>query len=173
MLMTKKKLDYHHLTEADARAWLEITKSIKRVEPKNPKTKLNAHGDKRTKPAITTPPANLVLPNVSNTHLEISRRERGDIVIDAKLDLHGFTEAQAFDKLIAFVQGSFLSGHRMLLIITGKGTIDRPSILKSRVHAWINNESIAPLIIKASYAAKKHGGEGAFYLYLRKAKNRA
>ncbi len=175
--MTRKKTP--HLTEADAEVWHEVTKTINKIAPVKLKTKLAAPKIRPKKPA---PIINVLEPMLAKTKTKylsigdsgnldtktLRNMAKGQVYIDAKLDLHGFTEAQAFNKLVAFVQSSYACSHRLLLVVTGKGTENKPSVLRSRMQTWVNTESIAPFILRVSYAARKHGGEGAFYLYLRR-----
>ena len=49
------------------------------------------------------------------------RLKRGLHPIEARLDLHGLTQAEAHRELIEFVEASYQSGRRCLLVITGRG----------------------------------------------------
>ncbi|MCE2992492.1 MAG: Smr/MutS family protein [Candidatus Jidaibacter sp.] len=163
-----------HLSENDLLLWLNEVCTVKKLTIKK--------NSKATQPVakkivIREPESKLEL-NVPKTYIaptnldfKISRKiNRGQIFIDAKLDLHGFTEMQAFDALQAFVQKSFASSHRLVIVITGKGSKESPSVLKNKLPTWIHTDSIAPFIIGFSQASRTHGGEGALYLYLRKNK---
>ncbi|MDF3048039.1 MAG: putative Smr domain protein [Candidatus Midichloriaceae bacterium] len=163
-----------HLSENDLLLWLNELRTVKKLSSKK---NFKANQPAAKKIVIKEPDSRLELnvPKASiaptNLDFKISRKiNRGQIFIDAKLDLHGLTEMQAFDALQAFVQKSFSSSHRLVIVITGKGSKESPSVLKSKLPTWISRDSIAPFIISFSQAAKIHGGEGAFYLYLRKNK---
>ena len=67
-------------------------------------------------------------------------------------------------------------GLRLILIITGKGrnTEDydvipkRRGVLKATVPNWLAMEPLSSKILQITNAHVKHGGGGAFYVYLRK-----
>ena len=96
-----------------------------------------------------------------------------------KLDLHGFSLNDANEKVKEFINESFIQGYRKLLIVTGKGSrskvhenpyvSDKFSVLKYSVPEFINAEkNLSKKIIKVSLADKKHGGDGAIYIFLKK-----
>ncbi|MFV2092961.1 MAG: Smr/MutS family protein, partial [Hyphomicrobiales bacterium] len=49
------------------------------------------------------------------------RLRRGQLEADATVDLHGLTQARAHQRLIGFIREAQARGHRMVLVITGKG----------------------------------------------------
>lgn len=91
----------------------------------------------------------------------------GDVVIEAKLDLHGKTEAAAYEAFSAFIETQQKRGKRMLLVITGKGQ-DGTSVLKSNLPRWCDTAPFADVVMAVRTAAQHHGGEGAYYVLLRK-----
>jgi DNA-nicking Smr family endonuclease len=110
---------------------------------------------------------------------------RGAVSPDAKLDLHGLTEQVAHHVLSAFLQAAFQRGDRLVLVVTGKGVrIPDPhapfdmelagrarGVLKTMVPRWLAEPALARLIADRRSAHRRHGGEGALYIYLRKTKN--
>ncbi len=92
----------------------------------------------------------------------------GDVFIEAKLDLHGKTEAAAYESLKAFVETQSARGKRMLLVITGKGGVEGSSILRSNLPRWCTVPPFDGLVLAVRTAASHHGGEGAYYVLLRK-----
>ncbi len=102
--------------------------------------------------------------------------KRGKLAIDARLDLHGMTQARAQAALSIFVRDSHASGKRLLLVITGKGRdgdnddiMPTPrGILKHQVPRWLAQPPLAPLILQVNQAHRRHGGAGAYYVYLRR-----
>jgi len=102
------------------------------------------------------------------------RLRRGEIAPAAKLDLHGLTEAAAHRTLLAFVQAAHKRGDRLVLVVTGKGGVSpdperRRGVLKHMVPRWLDEAPLARLIAEKRWAHIRHGGEGALYVYLRKA----
>jgi len=96
-----------------------------------------------------------------------------------KVDLHGLSLDEANKKIEILVDKYFLEGVEKIIVITGKGlrskTIDNPyvskdlSILKKSVPDYINtNSKINNKIKSISKAEIKDGGEGAFYIFLKK-----
>ena len=95
------------------------------------------------------------------------------------LDLHGYSLSDANVKIKQFIQESFNLGAEKLIIVTGKGIHSQNEkdpyiskklgILKYSVPEYINNNvSLINLIKELSPAKIEDGGEGAFYIYLRK-----
>lgn len=111
------------------------------------------------------------------------RLRRGTMEPDARLDLHGFTEAAAHGALITFLRSAQMRGHRLVLVVTGKGTrkpdpyapfdleLDARSrgVLKTAVPRWLKEPALAGIVADMREAHRKHGGAGALYVYLRKA----
>lgn len=99
--------------------------------------------------------------------------DKGALEIDATLDLHGKTLVQAHDILQAFLEKSFTNNKRLLLVITGKGKSstdnDRPTIRGDFLY-WLNSPTFRPYVLRVSQAQQKHGGGGAFYVYLKRNK---
>src|SRR5690606_1388204 len=104
--------------------------------------------------------------------------QRGRIEIEATLDLHGMRQAEARAALARFLHARVARGDRTVLVITGKGlkklgpdaaVIVEAGVLRSMLPVWLAEESLAPIIAGWEPAAQGHGGEGAFYVRLRRA----
>lgn len=95
------------------------------------------------------------------------------IEIERTLDLHGLTQAVAHRFLLRFILGAADDGVRLALVITGKG---RPGageagargVLRSRFLDWIEEAPLKAKIARVGPARPKDGGEGAFYVFLKK-----
>ena len=98
-----------------------------------------------------------------------------------KIDLHGLSLDDANKKIEILIDKYFIEGVEKIIIITGKGlrskTIDNPyfskdlGILKNSIPDYINtNLKIKNKIKRISTAAINDGGEGAFYIFLKKLK---
>ncbi len=103
---------------------------------------------------------------------------RGKLGPEARLDLHGMTLAEAHPELIRFVLNAHAGGMRLVLVITGKGK-DRDSggpiptrmgALRHQVPHWLRLAPLANVVLQTTEAHLKHGGGGALYLYLRRAR---
>lgn len=104
---------------------------------------------------------------------------KGKLSIDSTLDLHGFRQNEAYEKLCRFIESNFQQDKRTLLIITGKGDQNHTGehwmdpvrgILKQRVPEWLSNPPCSAMILNVLQAHPKHGGSGALYVYLKKKK---
>jgi len=97
------------------------------------------------------------------------RLKRGLHRIEARLDLHGMTQAQAHRALTAFIGASRDASRRCVLVITGRGLGQSgPGILKSSVPRWLEEPELRPHILAIAPAQPHHGGPGATYLLLRR-----
>jgi DNA-nicking Smr family endonuclease len=105
-----------------------------------------------------------------------NKLKQGKMRPEAKLDLHGLNLVQAQPILTKFVLNAHSRGLRLILIITGKGKNSednnviprRKGILKAAVPNWLAMEPLSSKILQTTNAHVKHGGGGAFYIYLRK-----
>ncbi len=105
-----------------------------------------------------------------------TRLRRGQRTPDAVLDLHGMTANRAHNALNRFISQSRTAGHRMVLIVTGKGAVGAPrdfgdpapGVLRREVPVWLATPPLAPMIVNVTQAHPKHGGGGALYVYLKK-----
>lgn len=104
------------------------------------------------------------------------RMTRGKLRPEARLDLHGMTLAVAHPRLIEFLMSCHAAGFRLVLIITGKGRGDhgplptRPGALRHHVPFWLHGAPLSALVQQVTAAHDRHGGEGAYYVYLRRPK---
>ena len=96
------------------------------------------------------------------------RLRRGRYPIEARLDLHGMTQAEAHRALNGFVSGSRAIGRRVVLVITGHGRISG-GVLKEAVPRWLNEPGLRQHLLAIARAQQRDGGAGALYLLLRKA----
>lgn len=96
---------------------------------------------------------------------------RGDMKIDARLDLHGYNAAQAQRKLTQFLNQARLSGNRCILVITGKGARGT-GVLRSAVPDWLKRSPLSELVLAMAQAKPSDGGAGALYVLLRRQRDR-
>ena len=95
------------------------------------------------------------------------RLKRGRQQIDASLDLHGLTQAEAHGRLTRFLADAQRRGHRCVLVITGRG-LYRGGVLRQMVPRWLGEPPNRGRVLTYSPARLHHGGEGALYLLLRR-----
>ncbi|PIC02025.1 Smr/MutS family protein [Caulobacter sp. X] len=87
--------------------------------------------------------------------------------IGARLDMHGLDQDQARATLEAFIRRSFSQGHRAVLVITGKGKVGQ-GVLRTRTPEWLADPSLREMVAGVSTADRRHGGEGALYVALKR-----
>lgn len=104
------------------------------------------------------------------------RLKRGKLKPEARIDLHGMTLAQANPALTGFILRSASMGHRLVLVITGKGKNrddggpipTKFGVLRHQVPQWLKMAPLGGLVLQVSQAHLRHGGGGAYYVYLRR-----
>jgi DNA-nicking Smr family endonuclease len=102
-----------------------------------------------------------------------SQLSRGRKEIDARLDLHGMTQTRAYGALSGFLRRAHHDGLTFVLIITGKGRIGAESergVLRRQVPQWLSLPEFRALVVGFEEAHAGHGGEGALYVRIRRAK---
>jgi len=95
------------------------------------------------------------------------RLKRGRYPVEARLDLHGMTQAEAHRALSGFVAASRSLGRRSVLVITGHGRISG-GILKAAVPRWLAEPELRRHLLAITPAQPRDGGAGALYLLLRR-----
>lgn len=106
------------------------------------------------------------------------RMIRGKMKPEARIDLHGMTLSEAHPALVDFVIRCHAQGLRLLLVITGKGRSGdrddygpipiRRGVLRQQVPGWLTAPPLGPLVLEIREAHQRHGGGGAYYVYLRR-----
>ncbi|CAL7962197.1 hypothetical protein MIDIC_420016 [Alphaproteobacteria bacterium] len=99
--------------------------------------------------------------------------DRGEYSIAATLDLHCHTMEQAHATLQNFILSAYQQQKRFLLIVTGKGSNQKSdgndtATIREMLPCWLNSKLLRPCILRFRFAIKKHGGEGAFYVLLKR-----
>ena len=166
--------------------------------PRAPSTRIpspRAPSAPRDLPETAAPPPTAALPRLSvdlaldvgaeiaRTPVRMDRRKharlkRGKLDPEARIDLHGMTLAEARPALSGFILSSRARGLRLVLVITGKGRTPpdddlgpiprRPGALKIEVPRWLRSAPLAAAVLEVREAHHRHGGTGAYYVYLRK-----
>ncbi len=97
------------------------------------------------------------------------RLKRGQLAIEAMLDLHGLTQEEAHRQLDGFLAHAAHAGRRCVLIITGKGIWRTESgILREMVPRWLNEAPNRARVLAIAHAQPRHGGQGALYVLLKR-----
>ncbi|NNE89681.1 MAG: DNA mismatch repair protein MutS [Silicimonas sp.] len=135
----------------------------------------------------TAPARHNLAPSVSHRIAEtplrmdkraFSRMKRGKASPEGRIDLHGMTAAAAHIALTSYLLHAYSDGKRLVLVITGKGRksansgpIPTPTgILRHELPDWVSQPPLDQIVLQITQAHQRHGGSGAFYVYL--ARNR-
>jgi DNA-nicking Smr family endonuclease len=95
------------------------------------------------------------------------RLKRGQVTIEATIDLHGLTQEQAHARLARFLAEAQQRGLRCILVVTGKGLV-HGGVLRHMVPRWLNERPNRDRVLAFVPAQPKHGGAGALYLLIRR-----
>jgi len=175
------------LSEEERALWESVAKQVKplrkrqRVKPPvaSAATEPNAAPKPAVSPRHTAPPRISIPPKPEPPPLApIGRRERSHLSrgrkeIDARLDLHGMTQTRAHRALFGFLQRAHHDGLTFVLVITGKGKIGSESergVLRRQVPQWLGLPEFRALVVGFEEAHIGHGGEGALYVRVRRAR---
>ncbi|SBW08775.1 Smr protein/MutS2-like protein [uncultured Alphaproteobacteria bacterium] len=180
------------ITAEDARLWAQVTRDAKPLgdaprpeiaadPPRPPDDEppgFDLPGPRlpAMRPAPGAVRRHAILTHGSTANIDKRTAERfkkGEMQIEARLDLHGLTREAAHDALQDFMRDSFERGRRCVIVVTGKGRrSDGVGILRSEVPRWLNEAQLRPLILSFAYAQPRDGGEGALYVFLRRERER-
>lgn len=101
--------------------------------------------------------------------------KKGKLRPERKLDLHGMTLAEAHPRLNGFIRSAYADGCRLVIIVTGKGKSGRDDggpipvprgVLRNQVPGWLHAPALRPFVLQVTDAHLRHGGAGAYYVYL-------
>jgi DNA-nicking Smr family endonuclease len=160
------------LTADEERLWAMVARSVRPLRAK-PAIKPSA-----APPAKAAPPKPQSARPLVGKHAEhaLPRRERQQLAraraeIGGRIDLHGLTQAEAHDALVRFLHRAQAEGAKFVLVITGKGGPggDR-GVLRRQVPLWLALPALRASVLGFDVAHVGHGGEGALYVRLRKAR---
>lgn len=173
-----KKKREGKIGKKDAELWKAATKDVDRLKGRD---YVEGHdppeSGKKTAPhdkaRIIIEPKKPREKTTNTRGAEVDRRtdqrlKRGKMEIEATIDLHGMGQAQAQESLTRFIKTSHDLGRRCVLVITGKGLLGKPGIIKTRLPDWLRESPLAALVLKSTPAQLRHGGEGAVYVLLRR-----
>lgn len=192
--MVKRK--GRHLSEAEQSLWKSVTDTARPLSP-NPMSPEGVPGPapKRNPPVFQEPmtqighvakpqarfiPAPSPVKDLAQGAAGLDGRtaerlRKGKLAPEARIDLHGYTADRAHGALNAFMDSARARGLRCVLVITGKGRAsDEPGsysetgVLRRNVPRWLGQAPHASHVVGVYPAHPRHGGGGAFYVYLRK-----
>jgi DNA-nicking Smr family endonuclease len=103
----------------------------------------------------------------------------GDVLPDLIVDLHGSSLPQAHIMLVRALHRAVARRARVLLVITGKGARPDPrplppdsyrGVLRDALPNWLSADELRAHIAATRPAHIRHGGDGATYVILRRAR---
>ena len=114
-------------------------------------------------------------------HINIKKNIKNkSFTIDKKIDFHGINLLESEELFSNTIKECYNGGLRCLLFVTGKGLFkvknnkeDSPpklyhGVIRSAFTDWVTSNKFARQILSYEKASIEHGGDGAFYVYLRK-----
>ncbi|MBS8224887.1 Smr/MutS family protein [Vannielia litorea] len=182
------------LSSEDEALWRKVVEKatpLTRNHPKaKPRNEAKPHHEPEPKPVFVPQPFTLgetsqprpapadpVKPTPAMDRKAFMRMKRGKLKPEARIDLHGMTLAEAHPRLLKFIHAAHADGKRLVLVITGKGRTrpndegpipSRPGVLRRQVPDWLSRPPLSALVLEVAPANLRHGGDGAFYVYLRR-----
>ena len=175
------------LSEEERALWESVAKQIKplRKKPRAAKPETIAATPVLKPVASPKPPASAKILRAAKPEVPaapplapLGRRERSQLSrgkkqIDARLDLHGMTQTRAHHALSGFLHRAHHDGLTFVLVITGKGKVGAESergVLRRQVPHWLSLPEFRSLVVGFEEAHIGHGGEGALYVRIRRAR---
>jgi DNA-nicking Smr family endonuclease len=166
------------LNPQDRALWGEFTQSVRPLIPRSQAPLSRPARPARAPAAASVTPAASVRAAPQVEAIERRQKQqlaRGRVEIDARLDLHGMTQAQAHAELRRFLRRAQSRGAKFVLVITGKGALARnhggePGVLRRQVPLWLRAPEMRSCVSAFEQAHFVHGGEGALYVRLRRAR---
>lgn len=164
------------MTSSDDEAWQKFSQTVKPLVPKD--RDVVAISDKRIqiyqrfdlKSSVVLPLDSFFAASSSKAAVDKYHKKLKKSSIDATLDLHGETIKNAYPTLIRFIERAVQIDHRIILIITGKSlgkaSSDAPRLVKM-VPFWLKSSPLNQYVKKVTHANQAHGGDGAFYIFLK------
>jgi DNA-nicking Smr family endonuclease len=162
--------DRREVSELEAAFFREVLKDARPLKHKSTQRQSPKHAPRFSKmephpdptPLSKAPVyADMRAPNIGGHRAAHLRK--GRLAPEAKLDLHGYRQETAYRALQRFLLRAQGLGQRVVLVVTGKG-----GILRELLPRWLGEPEFRNLVVGISTAHVKHGGNGAFYVALKK-----
>ena len=182
------------LAPDDAELWRRVSRTAEPLRkgknravssPVPPETQArpkHAADVKSEKKRVVQPHTSEPKPPAAPSLARIEKREirglgGGRVSVDARIDLHGARQLEAHRLLKSFLARAQERGHRYVLVITGKGSrngeerrVPERGILNREVPRWLSEPEFRQWVVSFAPAHKRHGGEGALYVRIRRQK---
>jgi DNA-nicking Smr family endonuclease len=171
------------LSDEEIALWTEVARSVARrrgATLPTPSKPVRPARPTAPPPTSAEPPAARPAKPSAPPLAPIERRlkrelQRGRAAIDAALDLHGLTQAEAHHALRGFLRHSQGGGARLVIVVTGKGgPLDEArwpnerGVLRRLTPQWLREPDLRSIVLGFEEAGRAHGGSGALYVRLRR-----
>lgn len=162
--MTDRKL-----TDQERRLWEAAARHVRRLDSKRPVRTIKSDSPAKSSMSPSVSPRSpLKRPSVPVQNRGNERRiRRGKQPVSASFDLHGMTQDEAWRRLPQFLSRQRQKGAQCVIVITGKGRSGDGVLRRNFLH-WIDMPEARSLISGYAPAHARHGGGGAWYVFLRK-----
>jgi DNA-nicking Smr family endonuclease len=181
-----------HDHESDTELWERVARSARPLHKGRAAAKTNTPKPRPKPAAKESTPSVKPRPHPTPKQAPVARGEaldrqtarkleRGRLLVEARLDLHGMRQRDAHAALRRFLKSAQHKGYRRVLVITGKGAEPNPrrsfyeegerGVLRQAVPHWLATPDLASVVVSFAPAPRRLGGEGALYVRLRRPAN--
>ncbi|MEE1878016.1 Smr/MutS family protein [Altererythrobacter litoralis] len=180
------------LSAEEAEAWTRLASTVTPLPGrKPPKLAKPAHAEQHAEPKLVRPVAKPVMPAAKphvaartppppqpglDSHWD-RKFKAGTIQPDYTLDLHGYTLDTAYDRLMHGLDQARAMEARVVLLIAGRprpvdpaDRAERRGAIRAKLLDWLASSRHSQAISAVRKAHIRHGGEGALYLVLKRAR---
>lgn len=128
----------------DLESWISYTKNIKKLDNSNTSPPPTSHFKN----------SNIINKNLTN--------------YSSIIDLHGLTKDQAYDRLKNFLILSSSNNTKEVTVITGKGQLNSPGVIKLEVPRWLEYTELKKYILGYSWIQDSLGGSGSVRVMIKR-----
>ena len=164
------------LSDDDRRVWKRVTRTVRPKTKASPDTGAPAPSRDDFAAMMRVPPRTPDAPPrpgpLEPTAAKTVRR--GRVQVDSKVDLHDLRLDEAYPALARALVRASNRNHRCVLVVTGKGRRVEgvpTGKIRSALPGWLAGEELRPLVATYAPAHIRHGGEGAWYVFLKQARD--
>ncbi|WP_395328704.1 Smr/MutS family protein [Novosphingobium sp. BL-8H] len=182
------------LTAEEAQVWAQVARTVTPLEKRRPKAAAPEPVPAQIVVSPPPPPAKKVKGRVpaplppkpvaakpqAESQLQLDgswekRISKGTLMPDFSLDLHGSSLDQAYVRLMHGLTQAKSMGARVVLVVTGKSrpvdAMDRGTArgaIRAKITDWLAASEHSHDIVAIRGAHRRHGGQGALYVVLKK-----
>lgn len=171
-LLSAEELELWSIVTADVRPSRARPVPLRPEAPAAPARSPSASASEAARPK---PEARRKEPPIADIdHRTRTKLRRGQLEVDAKLDLHGLRQDEAQRALIEFLRRAQANGAKMAIVVTGKGQRGyglgggEGGVLRRMAPMWLEAPALRDVVVSYGEAAQLHGGQGALYVRIRR-----